>query len=152
MKFLALMIALLPTIASADFVPGRVRTAAIAKMEVLDATGIYRGVKEVTMNAVEQDGKGVIGYNLSVDGQPMKFTVTKLGKNTGCGQNIEAAGLMTMESDRSNTLIMKDMTYATCEIMVQYKWQVTVETRALHSSSVSTLVLGGNAQYLMHTM
>lgn len=80
----------------ADFVPGRVRADAMAKMEVLEATGKYENVKSVTVYQ-NMDGGGVVSFTAVIEGQKIDFTITK-SSDTGCGETFKAQSLDNMAS------------------------------------------------------
>ncbi|MGZ3710129.1 MAG: hypothetical protein ACXVBE_00155 [Bdellovibrionota bacterium] len=149
MKIFAYLLMLVPVMASADFVAGRVRTEGTAQMEVLSASGIYKNASQVIMNAKVEDGKGLVGYSLTVDGKTMRFTVTSDGrKNSGCGNKIEAVALTTMESALSSLIHVTDYSQALCERTFVHKWEVTLQTHNLATGEVSVLELGGNPEYM----
>jgi hypothetical protein len=153
MKALVLVLALIPTLVFADFRPGRVRTSGTASMTVLSGTGIYKDVKQVVVSSSVEDGKGVVGFGVTVDGKTQQFTIGSQGrKNSGCGNKIEAIALTTMESALSSLIHVTDYSQALCERTFTYKWEVILQTHNLATGEVSELELGGNPEYLMMTM
>lgn len=152
MKALVLALALIPTLVFADFRPGRVRVEAAADMQVLAATGLYQGVKKVKLVSLVEDGKGLVGYKLSVDGREMNFPLSKAERDTGCGAKSEAVLKEEVTVAANTVLFMNDMTNAMCERVINHIWEVKVETRPFHSSQVSTLILGGNPEHFALTL
>lgn len=154
MKFaLALVtLCLAATQAHADFVPGRVRADAVAKMEVLEATGKYENVKSVTIYQNSMDGGGIVSFTAVIEGQKIDFTITK-SSDTGCGNTFKAQSLDNMASAETSTFELRDMGRALCERVIAAIWENTViKTKNLATGEVSTLKMQGNPEALMRTM
>ncbi|RZA08507.1 MAG: hypothetical protein EOP11_04650 [Proteobacteria bacterium] len=154
MKALLLLVAaLLPFTASADFRPGRVRTAGKAELQIISATGVFAGVAQANLSAQVTDGeRDFTGYSLTLDGKALSFRARGINRRGQCGITQEAFLNEITTGDAQVNLTVKDFTGATCEIVVNHIWQVTVTSVSIQDGSVSTLVLGGNPEYFMMTL
>jgi hypothetical protein len=146
------LLALIPALAQADFRDGRVRPAAVATMEVVSATGIYKGVRSADVTSFTADGRqGIVAFAVEINGQVFNFNVNGVRK-TGCGDTYTGR-LNTMQNSLNSTLTLKDMSAALCEIVVHNIWQdFTITTTNTQTGQVSRLVLQGNPEGLMRTM
>ena len=152
--FVLALLALIPAVSHADYRPGRVRATAVATMKVVEATGIYKGIKSVEMAALSQDDRqGYVAFDVKVSGRATRFAVAQ-AELSECGDTYAANGLETLGMPLVSKLSFKDMSRATCELVVTNLWEkVTIITvdRA-NPGSASRLVLQGNPEPLMVTM
>jgi hypothetical protein len=153
MKTLFALIAftLVSQTASADFLEGRERPAALAKMEVLNATGAFSGTNEATVTQIMTDGDNRAKFAVVTNGPVKKLSfVSAKTWNTSCGNNTFAVSASAATMDIR--LHLKDMTQALCYIANPDDWTVVIEIRDMNSPEVSTLELAGKPQFFYHTM
>lgn len=85
MKFATLILALIPTLALADFMPGRVRPLYQAELNVVEASGIFSSWKAPVLQQNFQDDSGFVSLSLvTSDGKKIMLPIQRT-KNTGCG-------------------------------------------------------------------
>lgn len=85
MKLLALLLTLIPTLALADFMPGRVRPLFQADMKVVEATGVFSSWEGAVLQQNFQDDNGFVSLSLvTKEGKTILLPVSKQ-ENTGCG-------------------------------------------------------------------
>lgn len=152
MKALVLILALIPTVVFADFRPGRVRTAAVAEMEIINATGIYANVKKARIGALYGDGVGLVGYTLELDGKQIPLTRGSELKETSCGKEMEMAVSIMGTGQIVSNLIVNDTTNAACRRRFDGVWEAALRTVNIRTRETSELRLGGTPEYLMMTM
>lgn len=132
--------AFLSTSAFADYIPGRTRASAEGVLETLQATGIYKGIKEVQIIQNETDGKGVTGYVVSANGLTQSFKVEKI-KAGRCAFSYLAKNQTDAE------LRLEDRSYTQCEIRTERMW--TVEIRSRQGKETSRLVVAGDPEHFL---
>lgn len=140
---------LLFTSAYADYQPERLRPIAIAVMDVRLATGSFAGTKEALLTEYYEDGKGIVAYELSIDGKKMKFDVVKY-KQTKCGDHVTAK----FAGHDSVSLTLADMSEALCDILVVKLWTAKIEAIDAGEPervTTSSLHIEGNPEFLTQT-
>jgi hypothetical protein len=153
MKLVLLALAaLIPLTSNAEFVPGRVRTGAVAEMKVLAANSGIKNAKSIKLSAHVTDGVGgFTGYTLTVDGNPTNFAIRKV-ENTGCGRVTSTILADITTGENQVQLTITDYSQALCEIPVPYLWKAEFNVREISSGVESKAILGGNPEYLMLTL
>jgi len=85
MKFTTLMLALIPTLALADFMPGRVRPLYQAELKVEQATGVFASWEGAVLQQNFQDDSGFVSLSLvTKEGKKVLLPITRQ-QATGCG-------------------------------------------------------------------
>jgi hypothetical protein len=120
---------------------------------VLSATGVFAGVTQASLSAQVTDGeRDFTGFSLTLDGKALSFRARGINRRGQCGITQEAFLNEITTGEAQVSLTVKDFTAATCEIVVNHIWQVTVTSVSIQDGSVSTLTMGGNPEYFMLTL
>lgn len=144
---LALAATLLATTISltgkADYVPDRTRPTAEAAMDAITGDGEFANARSAQLVELTTDGKGVTQYELTVDGQTIRFAVKKAA-NGHCGDFYEAHAI-----DADTQLTLRDMSYAECQVRAKHVWEGQVVK--VRNGRASHLLVGGDPEHLVVT-
>lgn len=145
MKRILLLVSLFtfPLYAFGDFVPGRIRASAHADLAKLQGDGRYQNVAGAHAVQLQTDGKGITGFQVSLDQSPdVPFAVRAVQPNR-CGRTFVAqSGTTRLQID--------ELSADECREGGQLTWHVTLTTDE-GGGRASHLQLHGSAEYLMLT-
>lgn len=150
MKYLLLVMALSSTIASADFVPGRVRVAATAQMRVISASGVFAGVRDAKVNMLTTDGAQRETYAISLNGGAEAHFIAGSREKQPCATITYAQSAQIPLPETTTSFRLEDGRNSRCFVPASFPWIVTIEVR--EQNQLSVLTLGGSPEFLMHTM
>jgi hypothetical protein len=152
MKIFAFALMALMTAGSAfaDFLPGRVRPGAVAKMEVVQGSGIFSGLQQAMLYQNFEDGKGFVSLKLAVPGGVTLDLPVSGAKDTSCGNfawsddlRLDGLVLNSEFSDFSQPLV--------CGVHYESKWRLSLEMADTEGNR-SVLLLEGNPEILYLTL
>lgn len=139
--------------AFADFVPGRVRVNSITNVEIYSSTGIYDGMRSGELSEMITDGSSKVVYivNLEKQRELLSFDVVSTDKSS-CGNKIKAVSQDLPGAKMHSELELVDMRNALCDLYVKDLYSFTMKTTNLVTGEISTVNMGGNPTFFMHTM
>jgi hypothetical protein len=148
MKALFALLALVPfTAAQAEYIPGRTRPSAEAKLVVNSADGIYKGVNQAELVQFQTDGKGVTRYDLTVNGRTETYEVLQV-KEQKCGD--EHVARAVDERNGRGEIRLFNFLSNLCEARNnEPEWSVEVERHNPKKGEISKLNLAGAPEYFM---
>jgi hypothetical protein len=147
-KLFVMGLMLVTSAAFADFLPGKERKVASAKMQVVRASGIYADLREVSLEKIHVDGKGFARLVLSAGPHLLHIPMNKF-EATFCGNFSWSKELI--EGASKTRVAFSDYSNIRCRMRVDEAWKLDIQTIEA-SGFVSILELEGTPKYFMQTM